>query len=694
MVYPYHSLIKGIQNLLNQPGFWNKCQEWRSKAEPENMRADIHHGDVWKELSSTGFLNNANSLGLMLNVDWFRPHKHSPGSVGVLYLVIIDLPREHRYKLENVLVVGILPGPTEPKLTANTFLGPLIEELKTLWNAKVRFSVHRSMFKKPIKIGLVCVTCDIPAARKIGGFMGHMANQGCSRCKKEFYKHDHLDFSGFDRNLWTPRSSDEHKKQGRDTLKETSPASQQSKCAQYGARYSVLHELEYFDCIRFFVIDPMHNLYLGTAKHMMKNVWLNENSPLFGSDAFEIMQAVVDSMITPQDIGRIPGKIGNSFSGFTADQWQNWTVVFSLYALQGILPEEHLNCWRSFVSACILLGKRTISEEDIIIGDQHLLNFLEQIVKLYGAKMVTPNMHLHGHLRECLTDFGPFHGFWCFSFERYNGVLGAYHTNNRSIEIQLMRKFLCQIKARAHNLPEVFREEFLSFFNDDQDQAQGSLKSTLDSVDSQLALQRHRNIPLSDIDSADWNDGSHIQAFPPIKDSVLDDDDIRYIRAVYTKLLGLQMHDILEIPFTIGKFMSLKLGPVIYGSLGCRTVRNSYILANWAGNAGRIDDQSSNTLSRPGEVAYFFRHRVKVRSSNSGVPDRSYQFHMARVNWYSKHPNQLAYGSSVQIWCNQFDPFGPACFIPIHRLHARFVASKGKYEDETVMVVTPLPGNC
>ena len=169
-----------------------------------------------------------------------------------------------------------------------------------------------------------------------------------------------------------------------------------------------------------------HKAICGTAQN-------NANSPLFGSDAFEIMQAVVDSMVTPQDIGRIPGKIGNRFSGFTADQWQKWTVVFSVYALQGILPEEHLNCWRSFVNACILLGKRTMSEEDINIEDQHLMNFLEQFVKLYGAKMVTPNMHLHGHLKECLSDFGPFHGFWCFSFKRYNGVLGAYHTNNRSI---------------------------------------------------------------------------------------------------------------------------------------------------------------------------------------------------------------------------------------------------------------------
>lgn len=72
----------------------------------------------------------------MLNVDWFRPHKHPPGSVGVIYLVLLNLPHHERYKLENVFVVGILPGPSEPKLTANTSLEPLVKELQTVCACK------------------------------------------------------------------------------------------------------------------------------------------------------------------------------------------------------------------------------------------------------------------------------------------------------------------------------------------------------------------------------------------------------------------------------------------------------------------------------------------------------------------------------------------------------------------------------
>ena len=54
---------------------------------------------------------------------------------------------------------------------------------------------------------------------------------------------------------------------------------------------------------------------------------------------------------------------------------------------------------------------------------------------------------MHLHLAECLYDFGPLHGFWLYSFERYNGLLGKQPTNNRSIELQLIKRFL---KDNAH----------------------------------------------------------------------------------------------------------------------------------------------------------------------------------------------------------------------------------------------------
>jgi len=47
--------------------------------------------------------------------------------------------------------------------------------------------------------------------------------------------------------------------------------------ANAGVRYSVLLDLPYFDPVTFTVIDPMHNLYLGTAKHVFK-LWIEKET--------------------------------------------------------------------------------------------------------------------------------------------------------------------------------------------------------------------------------------------------------------------------------------------------------------------------------------------------------------------------------------------------------------------------------
>ena len=56
---------------------------------------DLYDGLVWEKFQSvkgTPFLQVLNNLGLILNVDCFNPFKHVEYSVGVLYLVITNLP--------------------------------------------------------------------------------------------------------------------------------------------------------------------------------------------------------------------------------------------------------------------------------------------------------------------------------------------------------------------------------------------------------------------------------------------------------------------------------------------------------------------------------------------------------------------------------------------------------------------------
>jgi hypothetical protein len=71
----------------------------------------------------------------MLNSDFFQPMKHRKDySVGVFYLVLLNLPRAQRFKWENVIIVGIVPSmDKEPKNLNVLFYDPTLKELQKLW---------------------------------------------------------------------------------------------------------------------------------------------------------------------------------------------------------------------------------------------------------------------------------------------------------------------------------------------------------------------------------------------------------------------------------------------------------------------------------------------------------------------------------------------------------------------------------
>ena len=114
-------------------------------------------------------------------MDWFQPFKHVTYSVGAVYLS--NLPRNLRYKRENIILCGILPGPKEPK-DLNSYLYPLVHELLLLWEGVViKTQEHSEII---IRAALLCISSDIPATRKLCGFASHVASFCCSSASKNF----------------------------------------------------------------------------------------------------------------------------------------------------------------------------------------------------------------------------------------------------------------------------------------------------------------------------------------------------------------------------------------------------------------------------------------------------------------------------------------------------------------------------
>ena len=399
----------------------------------ECLIGDIYDGSVWKSFRND-FLASPYSYLLILNVDWFQPYRRTVYSIGAIYATIQNLPRNIRYKEEYIILIAIIPGPKEPKLSINSYLQPMIDELQSAYSRGLQVSTPQGT-DITIRLAVSCVSCDIPATRKLCGFLSHAARLGCNKCYKEF---DNSSVPEFDRS-WNLRTCDQHLSHCEEILLQVTKSGIEEMESKYGVRYCSLLQLPYYDPIKFVAIDIMHNVYLGTGKHAFQT-WIELG--LISNEDLEEIDIMVKKFVIPSSVGRLPVGFKSNYMGFKASQWCSWILIYSPVILKNILPEEHYRCWLLFVRACNILSQRILRLCDVDTADSFLELFCNKFEHLYGRASCTPNMHLHLHLKQTILDFGPAHATWLYSFERFNGTISSIYTNKQSVELQFMHKFV------------------------------------------------------------------------------------------------------------------------------------------------------------------------------------------------------------------------------------------------------------
>ncbi|GET51677.1 uncharacterized protein LOC110233779 [Rhizophagus irregularis DAOM 181602=DAOM 197198] len=410
-------------------------RHWINRPTFDNILTDIYDGEVWKTFkettdeSSNNFFRSdvADShLGLILNLDWFQPFDGKIHSTGVIYAAISNLPRDVRFKRNNILILGLLPGPDEVSLhKINHYLVPIIDELKSLWEGVTLNKTYECQEGKRIRAALILVSCDIPAARKICGHISALVS--CHRCEKKVnYKNRQHNFAGINEmdEWFTCHDSAQHRQDAIGWRRCNSDAARKRFVKQTGVRWSKLLRLPYFDPIQFITINPMHCLFLGIAKWIVRRLWI-ENGVLT-THILKTVQKKIDEFKVPADLGRIPGKVdcGDGFSNFTADQWRIFFTIYATVSLWEHLSENDQKILMNFVRICSISVSRIVEVDFIREAHQKLINLVKLIEENYGRDKITPNLHLSLHLCECSLDYGPLYTFWYFSFECMNGMLG------------------------------------------------------------------------------------------------------------------------------------------------------------------------------------------------------------------------------------------------------------------------------
>ena len=71
---------------------------------------------------------------------------------------------------------------------------------------------------------------------------------------------------------------------------------------------------------------------MGTAQRVFE-YWV-DNGVLDSDKLKEVDRRILDLKM-PSDAGRLPRKVSKYFRRMKADEWKNWTLVYSLYCLKG-----------------------------------------------------------------------------------------------------------------------------------------------------------------------------------------------------------------------------------------------------------------------------------------------------------------------------------------------------------------------
>ena len=659
--YCYKSVINSIEQILSRPGMLEKCRKWRDRKIPDDVYCDIYDGEVWKKFDNGFFIKNNNTCGLSLNIDWFQPYKHRPDvSIGVIYLVLLNLPREERYKRENWVLAGVIPNLRKEPSSLQYFLEPLVKELKLMYSGvNLNVSVKDETSVQFIRAALILVSCDVPAARKTCGFLGHSAKLGCSKCLKRFPGSvGTMDYSGTDVHYWPKRTVLGHRKaiklMSSVEQSKTSAKAQESNC---GYRFTPLLNLPYFDTIRFCVIDVMHNLFTGIAKHFCG--YLINNNYLSKEDLHKI-DVKLGQLSDSCDNGWRPKCFSSRWTSWTAYEWKSWILTYSLYAFQDVLDEEHLNIWHSFVQACRHIVKPMITKTDIMLSHHLLVKFVTQVQNKYGPSVVTPNMHLSMHLREDMLNYGSVYGTWLFPFERFNFIVGTTITNNKSIELQFMRS--------------VERYKYLQTMSP-------NVKCQPSSNFSQWSLL----CPSGNADVAKqfWCDSSDIMIPESLVtfrlDKMSQNNLLMCYRAMYPEL-NIELSNVLMLCST---FNHVRLCNIKYSSMSSCGVGKKYagVMASWDDDHGNICFDSH---TKPCKVLRYIQHGLYCEDLGE------YKHHIfAMVKWYKPYPEDPHYKNPISVWekCD-FVCSGPSSFLPVQRIESKFVWA---LHNANRLVISPVP---
>ncbi|GBC19845.2 hypothetical protein GLOIN_2v1775288 [Rhizophagus irregularis DAOM 181602=DAOM 197198] len=294
-----------------------------------------------------------------------------------------------------------------------------------------------------------------------------------------------------------------------------------------------------------------------------------------------------------------------------------------------------------------------------------IINFIEVH---YGRVKITPNLYLSLHLYDCLNDFGPLYAFWCFSFERMNGILGSLPTSNRQIEPKIMRQIMNHNRI-GDIISSDIQTKGLELLEDRPTNGSISAADQFSSDELEQFWLNAKNIQESTITGCEPFPREMLKpSSEAIMTELMLELMVAFYNASYIEMYKFRkpadeiIQDSITIRVKINQFRRCRIGSEVFGSaMSVQHTKSSYVLAKFI-----TSDEEVNSYS--GQIQYFFKHTVDL-------PNGQMEHNLAYICWYRPasmsesryyfHIDDEDESYNVKLWKSKFYDESCDCIIPV-----------------------------
>ncbi|KAE8741053.1 hypothetical protein FOCC_FOCC013423 [Frankliniella occidentalis] len=437
-----------MKRLFKRPDFVQNIRynQTRQKENSDNIE-DIYDGEIYKRAQSQGFTNNG--ITFMFNTDGIPVFKSNSYSLWPFYLVILELPPEKRFLSENLIIAGIWGSTVKPH--PNVFLVPIYKQLLIL-KGGIDVEPYGESETQKVTGTLVCGTCDAPATAAFINMKIHSGFYSCPVCMtKGVHPGDSTVFP-FEENV-PLRDMQSYKIHVQQAVKDKiiflkTVKHEELYCGIKGP--TVLSDIfsNIFDSM---AIDGMHCLCLGVMKQLLK-LWFIDGK--YSEKAKLLSEKLLD-ITPPEYLQRKPQPV-EKLIHWKASELRSFLYNLSVLLLEDILESDDFQHFCLFVKGVSLLNSQSISQNDVILADRLLKQFVQDFKIIYGIDNVSHNVHMCLHLPHCVQLLGPLWSFSCFMFEDINGrLLNLIHgTRHVGLQIHSNISVITHLPLMIFNLKE------------------------------------------------------------------------------------------------------------------------------------------------------------------------------------------------------------------------------------------------